>query len=275
MANNAQEVEIQIWKALAECIDADELRDMVFGKDELLDQYLQVTPSSTAAIKEVANLVFQRLQDLKFDEFKDKEAANWRRVRAFIEHENALINHRLSWLFSSQAFLFTAFTLVFNVWKSSSGGLGAGNHFPYLLSIISGVGILICLSIQRGLNAAEEQIRLLDKWWLRRWDNQLGQHVVWKNRSERNLALEKQSLKHPPLQGFIRRVWLDRWLTYSTVPTIFLLAWALIVVLIVFDFSSAVGNFLGKQGFLILSYIAVAIVALVIKEFIGRIRSNA
>jgi hypothetical protein len=273
MANTPQEVEAQILEALASCTDADDLRDVVFGKGKLLDQYLQISPNNIDNLREVVDQVFQRLQDLRFDEFKDKEFANWRRVRASVEHENTLVNHRLSWLFSSQAFLFSAFILVFNAWKSSSGGLATGSHFPYLLSIISIVGILICLSIQRGLNAAEDQLRALDKWWHRELDKS-GQYIVWKTRKERNDALEKKSLKHPPLQGFIRYVWWDRWLTYSVVPAFFLMAWALIVILIIFDLSSPVVTFLAKQGLLILSYVIVGVVVLVVKEVINRTRAN-
>lgn len=272
MASNAKEVETHIWQALAECTDANELRNAVFGRDKLLDQYLQLAPDQVDEIKELLDKVLQRIQDLKFDEFRDEEFANWRRIRSLIEHENILVNHRLGWLLSSQAFLFTAFTLVFNVWKNSASN--AGNQPLYLLSIISTVGILICLSIQRGLNAAEEQLRALDKWWYREGDEKSG-YRTWKTRKERDSAEKNRIVRHPPIQGFIRYVWWDRWLTYSVVPTVFMIAWALIIVLIVFDLSSPVSSFLSKQGFLFFSYVVVALVALAIREAINRIRSNS
>ncbi|MDJ0797659.1 MAG: hypothetical protein QNJ51_12730 [Calothrix sp. MO_167.B12] len=270
MANNAQEVETQIWQALAECTDADELRHLVFGKDKLLHQYLQLSTNSIDGRTEIINLVFQRLQDLRFDESKDEEFANWKRVRASIEHENTLVNHRLSWLFSSQAFLFTAFALVFNTWKGNSGGSGTGSHFPYLLGIISVVGILICISIQDGLNKAENQLRILDKWWHREWDSNSGQYKSWTNINERNLALKGKSLKHPPLQGDTSPAPWVSWFQSPVIPVLFLMAWALIIVLIVFDLSSPVATFLTKNGLLVLSYVIVAIVVLLIKETVDR-----
>lgn len=272
MANDAKEVETQIWQALVECEDANELRNAVFGRGKLFDQYLQLAPDQVGDIKELLDQVLQRIQGLKFDEFRDEEFANWRRIRSLIEHENTLINHRLGWLLSSQAFLFTAFTLVFNVWKNNTANIG--NQPLYLLSIISTVGILICLSIQRGLNAAEEQLRALDKWWYREGDERLG-YKIWTNRQERASAEKSRIAKHPPIQGFIRYVWWDRWLTYSVVPTLFMIAWTLIIILIVFDLSSPVGSFLSRQGFLVFSYVVVALVALTIKEAINRIRSNS
>jgi hypothetical protein len=271
----SEEVKREILSACAASTDADNLRHLVFDSGQLLEQYLQFTPIDYNDLRELINQVDQRFQDLRFDEFKDEEFANWKRVRASVEHENTLVNHRLSWLFSSQAFLFTAFILVFNAWKSGGKDLATVSHFPYLLSIISIVGILICLSIQRGLNSAEDQLRALDKWWHRgAWDSQLNQHSVWKTRQERDLALRLKLLKHPPLQGFIRYAWWDRLFTYSVVPAFFLVAWALIFILIIFDLSSLVITILNKQGLLILSYIIFGIVLLVLRELIDRIRKN-
>lgn len=49
-------------------------------------------------------------------DFKDSGAADivaWKIARSAIEHENSLVNHRMTWLLQSQAFLFAAFALIF------------------------------------------------------------------------------------------------------------------------------------------------------------------
>lgn len=274
MASNPQDYEAKILQAIAAYTDADELRNVVFGQGCLLEQYLQAFPNKIDRKQEIINLVLQRLNDLQFDEMKDKEFANWKRVRISIEHENHLVNHRLNWLFSSQAFLFTAFVVVFNAWKSIQDSLDSGNHFLYLLGIISMVGVFTCLSIQNGLNAAEDQIHELDRWWYSEKDSQSNMYKSWKNSKERRLFIKDKLPKHPPLQGFVKHTGWSRWLTFSVVPSFFLIAWALIIVLIIFDISSPVVNFLTKQGLLILSYVVTAIVAWTIKEVINRIREN-
>jgi hypothetical protein len=268
------DVESKILQVLITSANADNLRNEMFGSGKLLDQYLQLPNTNIDEFTKIFDKVLQRLQDLRFDEFKDEELVNWRRIRTSVEHENILINHRLSWLFSSQAFLFTTFILVFNAWKANPGGQAAGSHFPYLLSIISVVGIFICVSIQRSLNSAEEQLRDLDKWWHREWDNQSGDYRVWTDRKSRVSALKQKSLKHPPLQGFIRHAWWDRWFTYSIIPALFLVAWALIIALIILDLSSPVVNFMNERGLLVISYVGVAVAALAIKEAISRGKAN-
>lgn len=42
-------------------------------------------------------------EDENWDEFHDVDIVNWKRVRSALEHENLLVNHRLTWLLSSQA----------------------------------------------------------------------------------------------------------------------------------------------------------------------------
>jgi hypothetical protein len=44
--------------------------------------------------------------------FDDEEALRWTRHK--LEHENDLVNHRLSWLATSQAFLVAAYVIRFD-----------------------------------------------------------------------------------------------------------------------------------------------------------------
>jgi len=48
------------------------------------------------ANKRILKIVYKQLELLRFDEFKDRSLADWKRVRSAIEHENTLVNHRLT-----------------------------------------------------------------------------------------------------------------------------------------------------------------------------------
>lgn len=270
---NLEEVKEQILLAIATSTSAEQLRYSVFGNNKLLQQYLQRSPVNFDELKEIMNQVELRLQDLQFNSLKDEELANWNRIRKSIEHENILINHRLTWLLSSQAFLFTAFTLIFNAWNNSLTSASKAGQF-FFLNIIALVGILICIFIQRGLNSAEDQIRALDRWWHREFDAESAKYRSWTNKQERETCLNNRYWKHPPLQLFVQYARWHRWITYSVVPTIFLFAWVIILIVIVLDPSIPVLNFLTKSGLLILSYLGVAFLAIVLTVFYYRTRRN-
>jgi hypothetical protein len=232
MGNTPQEIEVEIWQAVAECSNPNDLRDKFFGKGNLLSQYLQLSQGNANNAKAIIEQVIERLRELSFDEFKDVEIADWKRVRSAIEHENMLINHRLSWLFSSQAFLLAAFTFSFKEL--------AKTEVPYALPIAIAVfGIALCIQFQRGIKSAENQLRELDKWWYRTCDDK-GVCTSWVNYADRERRNEKRLSKHPPLQGWSSggaRFW-DRWFTYSYCPAFFASAWMLFIFLIMIEASN-------------------------------------
>jgi hypothetical protein len=284
MRDNIQDIETKIWQISATIADAEELREQLFGEGKLIDEYLHYLPENSDRVQTVVNQVFKRLKDIEFDEFKDKSYADWKRVRAAIEHENTLINHRLNWLFSSQAFLFTAFTVLFNTWKNSTTiqsaiinpttDIATRNQFICLLILIALIGFFICLFIQRGLNAAEDHLQELDKWWYREVDNSIpGGYLEWGSRAKRKELIDLQRSKHPPLQGWAGRGW-SRWFNHSVTPVLFLLAWFLIFLLIVLDVSSPIGILLIKIAPTILSYLFFAVFVVVFIRVYDRIRGN-
>ncbi len=71
------------------------------------------------------------------DEFHDQEIVDWKRVRAAIEHENLFVNHRLTWLFMSQLFLFAFFAAVFVPWIKEEVKPIAQHYVPFVLGAIS------------------------------------------------------------------------------------------------------------------------------------------
>lgn len=134
----------------------------------------------------------------------EREVENWKRVRSAIEHENNLINNRLTWLFTGQGFLFTAFVLAFNVFNQ----LQCPNNeitFKYIVlsTIIALIGIAISVFVDNGVKAADAQIWGLDMWWHDyKNNNNKGENLqdidIYKTKRP-DLAKEKEEL-HPPLQ---------------------------------------------------------------------------
>jgi hypothetical protein len=96
----------------------------------------------------------------QFDEFKDREYADWKRIRSALEHENTLVNHRVTWLLTSQAFLIAALVAVFNEAQKPEG---LDEQQAWLFSLtIAAVSFTICLAIGRSLAEASYQLDHLD-----------------------------------------------------------------------------------------------------------------
>ena len=77
----------------------------------------------------------------------------WKLARSAIEHENSLVNHRMTWFVASQAFLFSAFVLLFLA--GSKGDLAIfAPLLPYFLGAIGLFGAYVCLVTQDGLSRA-------------------------------------------------------------------------------------------------------------------------
>ncbi|BBO33243.1 hypothetical protein [Lacipirellula parvula] len=72
----------------------------------------QLDPPPAAVSTQSSGSLPQR-GEAGWDEFHDIAIVNWKRIRTSIEHENLLVNHRITWLIASQAFLFAAFALIF------------------------------------------------------------------------------------------------------------------------------------------------------------------
>lgn len=91
------------------------------------------------------------------------ETENWKRIRSAIEHENTLVNQRLTWLLGSQTILFAGFGVVFAVddgkrWQSDLSTI-------LLLTAIAWVAIVISVNIRRQIDLAGKQLAQLDAWW--------------------------------------------------------------------------------------------------------------
>lgn len=89
----------------------------------------------------------------EWSESQDRYFHDWKRVRSAIEHENNLVNHRLTWLFLAQGGLFTAFF--------SSSGEATG----FIRICVAVFGMFICGFIFVPLREADKALVGLNDWW--------------------------------------------------------------------------------------------------------------
>jgi hypothetical protein len=84
----------------------------------------------------------------------------WKMARSAIEHENGLVNHRMTWFFQSQAFLFAAFAVIYyqifdhdDLGHKIVGGL--------FLLLVCMYACYICLVIQKGIEDAYTALSII------------------------------------------------------------------------------------------------------------------
>lgn len=135
-----------------------------------------------------------RPRHFRFDEFKDPRYADWKRVRLAIEHENTLVNHRITWLLTSQGFIITVLGAAFNEAQKTEGM--NFQNVGVLAALLSFISLLICRAISLSLRDADLQLNNLDKWWYRYWNN----NNDWSALSDRSIPVSKSLKYHPDLQ---------------------------------------------------------------------------
>ena len=90
-----------------------------------------------------------------FNEFTAPDVTAWKLARSAIEHENNLVNHRMTWFFSSQEFLLTAFFVVAQFSdKPVIKDLDSLRMLPVLFVTIGFLAIYMCMVTQNGIERA-------------------------------------------------------------------------------------------------------------------------
>jgi hypothetical protein len=235
------EVKKAILHTLATKTSAIEVKAALLGDSGLLSRYISIE-EDLDAIHQLSDLVFSRIKDLhtEWDEFRDPQMVDWRRVRGAIEHENLLINHRLTWLFTSQIFLFAFFGAVFTPWIKDEVKDPARHYVPFVLGAVSVLAIIVCLIIQDATRAAVHQIGRLQTWWS---------------------AKNPPTTKHPHIQnwrpGVLRRLF---WSEF--IPLWFVFAWAVLLFGVALDLLYPIKGFIEQYG-IILSAVTGILVAVV------------
>jgi hypothetical protein len=172
----------------------------------------------------------EKTLDVAASEFHNREMINWRRMRSIIEHENLLVNHRMTWLLTSQTILFAAYGVLY-----ISSGSNAKLEIVLLpLISICVLSIAICCFISIGLRNAQIQIDSTISWWY--WgvtnpgEKPPGHHAA--------LMREYDDLnsRHPPvifgadIQTTIHHNWSgSRSFSVEILPLIFAFIWSVLL----------------------------------------------
>ena len=182
--------------------------------------------SNTEDSKLLMELFHNQLELVRYDESKDRATTDWKRIRQAIEHENTLVNHRLTWLLTSQGFLFAGFGLVFTHEKGFT-------ELPSLLvlSVISAVGIALSVKTYMDIERAARQLSELDSWWHMKYAPNAYQTNIEDEFGARNEAIRIMRPLHPTLQLRDQKSFLfDRLLK---VEFILISTWVLIILFVI------------------------------------------
>ena len=119
-------------------------------------------------------------------------------IRQMIQHENELVNHRLTWMTAGQGLLFTALAFIWN-------------KHPLLILVISIVGFLSCISYGYVMYFSDKAITSL----IRKIEENTGQKI---------------DEIYPPVIGYAGKSWV--WLLpWRFIPWLFGFAWLSVVLI--------------------------------------------
>ena len=136
-------------------------------------------------------------------------------IRAQIEHEDNLINQRLSWFVAAQAFLFSAYAILLNAPSQVrlQGFARQQEILFYLIPLVAiGVSILIYVTVIAAMLAMANLRRLLKS-----HANELESH-----------AKEKEILL-PPVQGYRQTLLLGQ-ASPILIPFLFMISWIVLLI---------------------------------------------
>lgn len=168
----------------------------------------------------------KKREDDDWDEFHEPGIVDWKRVRASIEHENMLVNHRIGWLLTSQLFLFGAFAAVFNA-AINKDILETSLQVQVFLLAVSSIAIMICLFVLVSLDAAHQQIGLLEDWWIF--------HHLSDVKNQKSLRNVKKLVNHPPINGMFDQ-WMHSLLGVRLLPLPILIGWFCLLSVVFFEY---------------------------------------
>jgi hypothetical protein len=166
------------------------------------------------------------------EEFQDKEYKDWKRIRSVIEHENSLINYRLTWLIVPQGFLIqfvgNVLSALFNQDPEHPVTKGFLDGPYYFLIAISILLYGFCILIKNSIKAAEDYLMEIDQWWYWRLEatserKKVEWNKIWEDKDQRGVLIKKNIDKHPPLQGWTNRNYFG--LHYPFAPLLFMTFW--------------------------------------------------
>jgi hypothetical protein len=152
---------------------------------------------------------------------ENRQVADWQRVRSVLEHENTLVNHRVTWLLASQGFLFAGYFALINGWAKGDLKVRPDTLVTLVLALFA-VSAYICLSIGMMLNAAIRHIKHIQCWWYK-----IDITAPAKDIEKASISSDLNH-KYPYLQGWKARKG-TRLLDTEFMPYFFLGGWIILV----------------------------------------------
>jgi len=146
----------------------------------------------------------------------------WKLVRSAIEHENTLINHRVSWLLATQLFLFAAFGSIFV--EAIKNELFNSTKVCLAFLIISSIGIYVCILAWTSIRAANKMVNRLRDWWLMHYTYKQDNVNVWID----SVQSYKYENRYPPVNGiFIENLY--HYFSIERLPHAIVVCWFLLL----------------------------------------------
>jgi hypothetical protein len=192
------------------------------------------------------------------DDFNESAAPDitaWKLARSAIEHENDLINHRMTWFFSAQAFLLGVFFLALTSDDSSILRQQDNLIFlPIVLGLIGLLAIFMCGATSNGLDRA---YLALDR---------ITRHYV-------KLAKAHNFKRTPPLHAWGK----PRILNTLYVPRVTLILWVVLEIccaaIFVSSSASAYLRSISLETYLAISSALVSFFGVWMQVYLSKIRS--
>jgi hypothetical protein len=140
-------------------------------------------------------------------------AAPWELARKIIEHEDNLINHRLTWLITIQGFLFAAFAVVANdLLESTHGKTMLLRVMMYATTFL---GVMSAYIVWNSIRTAFAYTQTITAWW----NENFAAH----------LAI--QGIPYPPLRGTRANMGaIRKFLHTHNIPMIMIYIWVVLLV---------------------------------------------
>ncbi len=101
-----------------------------------------------------------------FDSRYNKKLELYKILRSQIQHEDSLVNHRLTWLLVTQAFLFTGYFATLNTYLDTTKKLEQKDvWFIIIMFLIPIGGVFLVFFSFRSIIGAFEAIKAIRKYW--------------------------------------------------------------------------------------------------------------
>jgi hypothetical protein len=102
----------------------------------------------------------------------DKKLKYWEQLRNAIVHEDNLVNHRLTWLLTTEGFLLTGFFIIQAAILSNKLPWQAVLVLESMLCVVFFGAALICLTTRLTIATAYRQIHFIKRMWLYKFKNE-------------------------------------------------------------------------------------------------------